>query len=60
MNGQRQLVLSWQYYIQAVSNVAWNLANSKGEKLSAGIYLVALQGTDPQSGQVERKPLKLG
>jgi len=39
--------------------VTWNLTNNSGEDLSAGVYLVVIQATDPQSGQTERQIHKL-
>jgi len=39
--------------------LTWNLANHAGEPLASGVYLVVVTATDGETGQMERRVMKL-
>jgi flagellar hook assembly protein FlgD len=39
--------------------LTWNITNQKGERLASGIYLVVVTAVDPQTGDSERRVIKL-
>ena len=39
--------------------IRWNMTNADGEALSAGVYLVVVLASDPETGLTERRIHKL-
>ena len=39
--------------------VTWNMTNIAGERLASGVYLVVILAKDPETGQTERRIIKL-